>query len=169
MNPEFVTIGKIVAPHGHRGAIRILPLTDFPERFFQMDTVTVFNGTERKDYVIESAGRHQRFILMKLAGINDMNAAERFRGALLQVPRAEVVPLPPGRYYVFEIVGLEVWSEEGTYLGKVSAVLETGANDVYSVQSPEGREILVPALREVVRKIDVAGNRMVVRLPEGLL
>jgi len=169
MTQNFVTVGKIVAPHGHRGAVRILPLTDFPERFFRMETAVVFNGSERKTWAIESVGRHKRFILAKFTEINDISAAEQLRGAFIQVPREEVVPLPPGHYYVFEIVGLKVWSEEGAFLGEVGAVLKTGANDVYSVTSPEGREILIPALKEVVREIDVAGKRMVVRLPEGLL
>lgn len=166
---EFITVGEIVAPHGCRGAVRILPLTDFPERFLRMEKLILLRKGERKSYVVEEAREHKRFVIVKLAGIDTMDDAAALRGALIQVPRGETVPLPPGRYYVFEIIGLKVWSEEGAFLGEVSAVLATGANDVYSVQTPSGKEILIPALKAVVREIDLQEGKMVVRLPEGLL
>ncbi|MGQ9513042.1 ribosome maturation factor RimM [Thermodesulfitimonas sp.] len=169
MKEEFITVGEIVAPHGCRGAVRILPLTDFPERFLRMKKLTLFKEGERKTYAVEEARGHKRFILVKLAGIDTMDDAAALRGALIQVPRGETVPLPPGRYYVFEIIGLKVWSEEGAFLGEVSAVITTGANDVYGIRTPSGREILIPALKAVVREIDLQEGRMVVRLPEGLL
>ncbi|HIE12217.1 MAG TPA: ribosome maturation factor RimM [Desulfotomaculum sp.] len=168
MTLDYITVGEIVAPHGHRGAVRVLPLTDFPERFLKMQKVRVFTGKEIQVYPVESAGLHKRFILLKLAGVDDIKSAEKLRGAAIKVPRAETVPLPPGHLYVFEIVGLEVWSEEGALIGKVGAVLKTGANDVYSVTSPNGKEILIPAIKEVVREIDVDSGKMLVRLPEGL-
>lgn len=168
MTEDYIIIGEIVAPHGNRGAVRVLPLTDFPERFFEMENVRVFVQNAMHVYPVENASRHRRFILLKLAGVDDIGQAENLRGALIKVPRSETVPLPPGHYYVFEIVGLKVWSEEGAFIGKVGAVFKTGANDVYSVSSPNGKEILVPAIKEVVREIDVGAQRMVVRLPEGL-
>ncbi|MEW6448412.1 MAG: ribosome maturation factor RimM [Bacillota bacterium] len=169
MGKDYIVIGEIVAPHGHRGAVRVLPLTDFPERFFKMEKIRVFIGDEMRVYPVETAGRHKRFILLKLAGVDDISNAEKLRGALIKVPRSETVPLPPGHHYIFEIVGLKVLSEEGALIGEVSAVFKGGANDVYSITSTNGKEILVPAVTEVVRKIDVNAGKMVVRLPEGLL
>lgn len=169
MTPDLIAIGEIVAPHGHRGTVRVLPLTDFPERFLNMDSVTIFKDGQGKQYTVESAKRHQQFILLTLAEIKDMNAADFLRGTVIKVPREEAAPLPAGRYYVFDVIGLEVRSEDGRHLGTVDAVFQTGANDVYSIVQPDGREILIPALKEVVLEIDVPGRRMVVRLPAGLL
>ncbi|RJX17596.1 MAG: 16S rRNA processing protein RimM [Ammonifex sp.] len=169
MPPLFITIGEIVAPHGYRGAVRVLPLTDFPQRFLTMATATVNNGKKKETYTIERADRHKQFILLKFNEIKDLDAAERLRGAFIEVPREEVVPLPPGRYYIFDVIGLKVWSEDGTYLGELNDVFQTGANDVYSILTADGKEILIPALKEVVKMIDIPGGRMVVKLPEGLL
>uniref|UniRef100_A0A7C1FE02 Ribosome maturation factor RimM n=1 Tax=Ammonifex degensii TaxID=42838 RepID=A0A7C1FE02_9THEO len=169
MKVKFITIGEIVAPHGYRGAVRVLPLTDFPDRFRGMTRIIVCQKGERKSYAVEKVGGDRRFIILKLAGIETIEAAAALRGALLEVPREEVVSLPPGHFYIFDIIGLKVWSEEGDFLGEVSAVLKTGANDVYSVRTPTGQEILIPALKAVVREIDLPGERMVVRLPEGLV
>lgn len=169
MTEDYITIGEIVAPHGHRGAVRVFPLTDFPERFLKMRKVRVFMGNEMYVYPVESAGRHKRFILLKLAGVDNIGTAESLRTALIKVPRSETVPLPPGHHYVFEIVGLKVWSEKGAFIGEVGAVFKTGANDVYSVTSPNGKEILIPAIKEVVREINISEGKLVVRLPEGLI
>ncbi|MEW6182585.1 MAG: ribosome maturation factor RimM [Bacillota bacterium] len=168
MNRDLIAIGEIVAPHGHRGTVRVLPLTDFPERFSGMSTVTVFKDGQCRKYTVESAERHKRFVLLKLAEVKDMNAAELLRGTLIKVPREEAAPLPDGSYYIFDVIGLEVWAEDGSRLGTISEVFQTGANDVYSIRLTDGREILIPALKEVVLEIDVPGRRMVVRLPAGL-
>ncbi|MCL6558470.1 MAG: ribosome maturation factor RimM [Firmicutes bacterium] len=169
MTVDFIAIGEIVAPHGYRGTVRVLPLTDFPERFLNMNTAIVFSENRKRVYTIESAERHKQFILLKFAEVDDMAAAERLRGHIIKVPREETMPLPAGHYYIFDIVGLKVWSEEGALLGEVNEVFQTGANDVYSILRPDGKEILIPALKEVVREIDIPGGRMVVKVPEGLL
>lgn len=168
MTEDYIIVGEIVAPHGHRGAVRVLPLTDFPERFLVMEKVRVFVENEMYVYTVENTSQHKRFILLKLAGVDDFSNAEKLRGALIKVSRSETVPLPPGHYYVFEIVGLKVWSQDGAYIGKIGAVFKTGANDVYSITSTNGKEILIPAIKEVVREINVNAGKMVVQLPEGL-
>jgi 16S rRNA processing protein RimM len=169
MPPLYITIGEIIAPHGYRGAVRVLPLTDFPERFLTMETAALNYGKKKETFRIEKAGRHKQFILLKFNEINSLEAAERLRGAFIEVPREEVVPLPPGRFYIFDLIGLKVWTEEGACLGQLSDVLQTGANDVYSIKGADGKEILVPALKEVVKLVDIPGGRMVVKLPEGIL
>jgi 16S rRNA processing protein RimM len=133
-----------------------------------MTTATVNYGKRKETYIIEKAGRHKQFILLKFQGINDSSAAERLRGSFIVVPREEVVPLPPGRFYIFDVIGLKVWTEEGVCLGELTDVFQTGANDVYSIKAPDGKELLIPALKEVVKLVDPPGGRMVVKLPEGL-
>ncbi|RDV81155.1 ribosome maturation factor RimM [Ammonifex thiophilus] len=169
MRPDFITVGEIVAPHGYRGALKVLPLTDFPERFLGMKEAVVFLKGQRTTYTVKRARLHGKFVLLELVGVERMEEAEALRGGLVQVPREEVHPLPPGHYYIFDLIGMEVFTEEGTFLGKIEAVLSTRANDVFSVRSPKGKEILIPALKTVVCSVDVPGRKMTVKLPEGLL
>mgnify|MGYP000224076946 CR=1 FL=1 len=166
---QYITIGKIVNTQGHKGEVRVMPLTDFPERFAGMREVLVEREGRRRSYVIEQVYRHKKFIIIKFAGVNDMSAAAALKGAALVVARNELVDLPEDTYYIFEIVGLRVYTAEGRYLGRVSDVLQTGANDVYVVEGAgRRRPLLIPALKQVVRSIDAAGGKMIVRLPEGL-
>ncbi|MCL6559639.1 MAG: ribosome maturation factor RimM [Firmicutes bacterium] len=168
MNENLITIGKIVNTQGHRGAVRVLPLTDFPERFAAMDRIRVTLKDGKKEFRIEPAQPYKKFIIMKFKEIPDMNAAETLKGGILQVPREELVALPEGNYYIFDIVGLTVYDSLGGRLGEVTDVLQTGSNDVYVVETG-GKPLLVPALKQVVKEIDPAGRRMVVDLPEGLV
>ncbi|OAT79515.1 ribosome maturation factor RimM [Desulfotomaculum copahuensis] len=168
MLEEYITIGKIVNTQGNRGQVRVVPLTDFPERFAQMEQVLVARGESRRLYHIETVGYHKRFVIVKFAGVPDMNAAQALKGALLQVTRDQLVPLPADTYYVFDIIGLRVYTGTGEYLGTVRDVLANPAHDVYVVQEGVKPPLLVPARKEMVREIDLPGKRMVVALPAGL-
>lgn len=185
----FVAIGEVRSAHGVGGEMRVLPLTDFPRRFCSTSRVFLVPPGRALDDP-RAASREARVVaarvdgpgvLLQLEGVDSPEEAKRLRGFLLAVPRAEVVPLPAGHYYLFEVVGLAVYTVAGEFLGRVRDVLRTGANDVYVVAppprgaaeaAPEGGgpapEILVPALREVVRELDPAAGRMVVDLPPGL-
>jgi len=165
---EYITVAKVLRPHGRGGEVRLLPLTDFPERFFSMKRVLVEKGDERRDMVVEGVRWHQKVVLMKLAGIDDPETARAYQGTHLVVTRAELVQLPADNFYVFDLLGLTVFSGEGRELGRVSDVMRTGANDVYVVDRPGLRPLLIPALKRVVRQVDLSGGRMVVDLPEGL-
>jgi 16S rRNA processing protein RimM len=164
--PEFLAIAQIVAPHGVRGELRAVILTDFPERFAQLQTV--YLGEGHQPFNLEGHRFHHSQVLLKLAGVDDRTEAEAFRGNLVQVPLAEAVPLPEDTYYEYQILGLSAWTEEDELLGRVTGVLETGANDVYVIQSEGGNEILIPALTSVVLEIDLERGRLLVRLPPGL-
>ena len=157
-----IVIGRVGAAHGIRGELRIIPLTDFPERFAALREVMV--GDELLH--IESAKPQGKNFLIRFREYAVREEAQRLTGRLLTVARAEVAPLDEGEYYVFDIVGLTVYDEEDNELGTVENVLKTGSNDVYAVRSEDGREILIPALRSVVREIDVPGGRMTVRFPQ---
>ena len=159
---ERIIIGRVGAAHGIHGDLRVIPLTDFPERFTALREVMV--GDELLH--IESVKPQGKNFLMRFREYTVREDAQKLTGRLLTVARAEAAPLDEGEYYVFDIVGLTVYDEEDNELGTVENVLRTGSNDVYAVRSEDGREILIPALRKVVRAIDVAGGRMTVRLPE---
>ena len=159
---DRVTIGKVGAVHGIHGELRIIPLTDFVERFAGMKEVMV--GDEMLH--IESCKFHKQFVLLKFREYPVREQAMRLTGRLLTVARDEAVPLEEGEFYTFDIIGLTVYDTAGTELGTVENVLRTGSNDVYQARRPDGRELLIPALKAVVREIDIAGGRMVVDLPE---
>ena len=159
---ERIIVGRVGAAHGIRGELRIIPLTDFPERFTALREVMV--GDELLH--IESVKPQGKNFLMRFREYTVREEAQRLTGRLLTVARAEAAPLDEGEYYVFDIVGLTVYDEEDNELGSVENVLRTGSNDVYAVRSEDGRELLIPALRAVVQSIDLPGGRMTVRLPE---
>ncbi len=165
---ELISIGKIVNAHGCRGWVRLIPLTDYPERFFRMDRVLVTLGKTCREYQIEQVKQVKKFILLKFKEVPDMNAALALKGAFLQVTREQLVKLPADTYYIFDLLGMKVYTVRSEYLGELSDVLQTGANDVYVVESGRGRPILIPALKQVVKEVDLKNRQMFVDLPEGL-
>ena len=157
-----IVIGRVGAAHGIHGDLRIIPLTDFPERFSALREVMVGDELLHIDQM-KPQGKN---ILMRFREYGVREEAQRLTGRLLTVAREEAAPLDEGEYYVFDIVGLTVYDEEGSVLGTVENVLRTGSNDVYAVRAADGREILIPALRAVVLAIDVPKGRMTVRFPQ---
>lgn len=159
---EPVTIGRVLAPHGIRGELKVEPLTDFPERF-ERGSRFWLAGIER---TVERGRWQARSVILKLAGIDNRDDAEKLRDEALTVPAIANLT-DEGAYYIHDIIGLRVEDSGGDTLGVVKEVLTTGANDVYVVHGDRG-ELLLPALDDVVTKIDVAGGTMSVDVPEGL-
>jgi 16S rRNA processing protein RimM len=166
-----LSIGEVVRPHGVRGELRVRILTEYPERlhlhthFYLADP----DFTEKVyRYAVERIRLRRDVLLLKLEGCNSRTAAEALRGMLVQIPLEDAVPLEEGEYYLFQLLGVDVETEQGEWLGRVVEVLETGANDVYVVRGPRG-EVLVPAISEVVRALDLVAKRMVIHLMPGLL
>ena len=160
--PGFVAVGRVLAPHGLKGELKVQPLTDNPERFAPKSRVW---ADEQLVTIVASreAGGH---LYVRLKGFPDRTSAERFRHALLQVPEESLPVLPEGEYYRFQLIGLQVFDREGAPLGTLEEVIETGANDVYRVRRPDGTDLLLPALDDVIVSVDLAAKRMVVDPPE---
>lgn len=159
-----ITIGKVGGAHGINGEMRIVPLTDFVERFESMREVMV--GDELLH--IDSVKYHKQFVLMKFREYPVREDAMRLTGRLLTVDRSEAAPLNEGEYYTFDIIGLKVFDSEGSELGTVENVLRTGSNDVYQARRSDGGELLIPALKAVVKEINIADGKMVVDMPEEI-
>ncbi len=158
-------VGRVVAPWGIRGELRVAPLTDFPGRF-RPGSVLRLRGRPVKVTRSRKSGQH---LVAKLDGIDDRNAAEALRGERLTISPEEAPPLDRERtYYHFQIIGIEVYDESLGRLGKVTEILPTGGNDVYAVRDGSGRETLLPAISDVVQEVDTERGRMIVRLPDGL-
>lgn len=165
---ELISIGKIINTHGHLGELKILPLTDFPERFNDTEKVVATLRDKQSILHPENVRFHKNFVIIKFQEITDMNTALLYKGALLQVPRSDLVQLPEGHYYVFELLGISVFTVEGVELGQITDIISTGSNDVYVVKNEDNKEILIPALKKVVHEINIEEKKMRVQLLEEL-
>lgn len=160
---EKVVLGQIVAPHGVRGDLRIMPLTSNVQLFSAMDYLLLPDG--RKLH-IASARPHKNIILVTAEEVTSIEMAEALRGQKVAVYREDMPELPEGRYYVGDLIGLPVLDEAGNRIGTFKDVLPTGSKDVYVIAPPEGKDILVAAIPENILDIDLPGKRIVVRLPQ---
>lgn len=163
---DFLVIGRVLGPHGVRGAVKVEIITDFPERFRRLRWVYV--GDEHTRVAVKSARRAHASVILQLAGYTSPEEAGRLRGQYLSIPASEAVPLPEGRYYWHQIVGLAVETVQGEQLGRVTEILETGANDVYLVRGDRG-ELLIPAIADVIKEVDLSAGRLIVAPLPGLL
>ena len=168
---DYLAIGRIIAPHGIRGEVKVELLTDFPERFKVGSRAFLGTGTDdvtARPVKLAAVRPHKGGLLIKLDVVPDRNAAELVRGRYLLIPAADAMPLGEHENYLHDLIGLRVETSDGQLLGELKEVLFTGANDVYVVRGPAG-EVLLPAIRDVVLQVDLPARRMVVALPEGLL
>ena len=165
---RYLAIGRIIRAHGLRGEVSAAVLTDFPERFETTEWVYLGNEFEATPYRLQSFRWHKQNVLLTLEGVTNRTQAELLKGQLVQVPLEEAVLLPDGSYYLYQLIGLKVQDTSGKFLGTVKGVLETGANDVYVVER-EGQELLLPAIPDVVKSVDIAAGIMVVHLIDGLI
>ena len=163
---DWIAVGRIVGAFGVRGQLKVIPTGRSPERFRQLERLYV--GETHDHYEIEHCQVRRTEVLLKLKGIDTREAAIAQRYVYVYVPESEALALPPGEYFVHQIVGLQVLTTAGEDLGTVEEVLSTGANDVYVVPGPRG-EVLIPALKTVIRTIDLATGQLIVELPPGLL
>jgi 16S rRNA processing protein RimM len=166
---RYYNVGKITSPHGLKGEVKVYPLTNVPERFYELPYVWIFYEQDLQiKYEIENVKITPKgMVLLKLKGIDTRNEAERLKGMLLKVDEENAIKLEENEYFIADLIGMKVYTEEGELLGTLKEVLKTGANDVYVVNASK-REILLPAIKEVIRKVDVEDKVMIVRLLEGL-
>jgi 16S rRNA processing protein RimM len=157
-----VTVGRVVSAHGIQGELKVESLTDFPERF-RAGSLLWLEGAPRR---IERSRQQSKLMVLKLDAIDSRAEAEAMRGKQLMVPQAQAIE-QESVYYLHDIIGLQVMEESGDALGEVVDVLATGSNDVYVVRGGRG-EVLLPALDDVVKEVDLRARRMVVDVPEGL-
>lgn len=164
MDSQHIAIGRVVAPWGVHGEIKVEALTDFPERFSPKRDVRI----NKKTMAIEGCRWHRGKALLKLAGIDNIEGAEKLRGQFLEIPQSQINPLAENEYYQFQILGLNVWTADNEFLGKIERIISTGSNDVYVVSTEDG-EVLIPSIEDVVKSVDLDAGRMTVEAIEGLL
>lgn len=165
--PVFLVVGKLRRPHGLSGEMVMEIWTDFPERL--RPGVQLYVGAEHIPTRIIKARRHQQMLLITLEGFDNREAAGNLRNQFLYVRSTDIPALPEGEYYHHQLIGLAVYDEHGARLGEIRAIMETGANDVFVVQTPAGAEILVPFLDSLLIKVDLEHRELHTRLLPGLL
>ncbi|HUN05486.1 MAG TPA: ribosome maturation factor RimM [Aggregatilineales bacterium] len=171
-SPAYLLIGEILRPHGVVGELKMRVLTAYPERLRELKTVFLADDPESgtpDSYTLDHVRFHHDYALIKLKEIPDRTAAERFRELFVLVAINDAIPLDEGEHYLFQLIGMTVETEAGESLGTLADVMETGANDVYVVESKEYGEVLIPATEHTILNTDTETRRITVRLPEGLL
>ena len=165
---EWATIGKVVALFGVRGELKVRLLTDIPNRFAELESVHV--GPDHTLQRIQGIRPYKgEMIVLKLEGIDDANAAEALRNQDLSIPLSNLAKLPPDSYYQHDILGLQVITLDGRNLGTIVDIIVTGSNDVYSIKTPGGSQLLIPAIKDVIKQIDLIRHTMHIDPLPGLL
>lgn len=165
---NYFEIGKIAGTHGIKGTLKIFPTTDVPERFELLKEVILEVKNEKKVCKIARVAYHKNFVLLTLEEYNDINQVEGFKNGRILIPAEKALPLEKDEYYTRDLYDMEVYTDEGERLGKLTEVYTTGANDVYGVTGSDGKELLIPAIKQCILSVDVAGRKMTVKLLEGL-
>ena len=158
----FVAVGRVLAPFGLKGELKVQPLSDNPRRFAPRSKL--FAGDQ--PVTVLKSREAQGHVFLMLKGYADRDSVDRFRHVMLQVPETALEPLPEGEYYRFQLIGLTVIGRDGVTLGTLDEIIETGANDVYRVRTPDAKDLLIPALDDVIVSVDLATKRMVVDPPD---
>ena len=161
---EYFTIGKIVNTQGIKGQVRVLPQTDDIKRFELLKSIEVFTEGKASSEVfdIESVSYHKNFVLLKLRDINDMTSAERLKGRTIKVNREAALPLEDDEYYISDLYGMAVITDDGKKVGEIADILFTGANDVYVVKAEGQKDVLIPAVKQYIHSVNVGENIMVI-------
>jgi 16S rRNA processing protein RimM len=169
MNKKLILIGKIVKRHGNKGHVRLFPfITDLAlnEYAGEISTIDLSGKVLRRK--TSSIRLHKKFWIILFEDINSIDTAESVVGQKVAVDRTFFQKLPPGNYFWFEIIGLAVYDEKNNFLGKIENFFSTGSNDVYMVKNEQGKEYFVPAMKEVVKQVDLKENKMIIHLIDGL-
>ena len=165
----LITIGKAVKPFGVKGEMKIMPMTDFPERFKDLDRVYLVSPAGKEIVCKVKSVRYAGEVpLLLFDGYDSPERAKELNAWLVKVPEEEAVPLPEGRYYRYELIGMAVLSESGEKLGTIVDIFETGSNDVYVMKCGR-KEVYLPATKEVIKRVDRNGKQMIIHLMDGLM
>lgn len=164
----YFEVGQIVNTFGIKGFVKVKPFTDELSRFEELKTVLIVQKNNMQEVEIEQVSYQKGMVLLKLKGIDTLEQAEKYKGLFLKIARKDAKKLPEGTYFIADLLGLEVYTEEGELLGKVDDIFNAGANDVYVVKDELGKQILLPGIKEVLKEVDLENEKIIVHLMKGL-
>lgn len=166
---DTLRVGVITSSHGIKGEVKVFPTTDDVKRFEKIKEVLVETGSQTASLEIQNIKYFKNLAIIKFKGIDNIDDVQKYKGKDLYVTRDNAVELDEGEYFIADLLGLTVITEEGEILGELKDVLQTGANDVYVIQRQANKELLIPAIKDCIRAIDLENKTMTVHVLEGLL
>ena len=166
---DLLKVGVITTTHGVRGEVKVFPTTDEAERFLELDYVLLDTGRELRKLEIQNVKFFKNLVILKFKGVDNINDIEKYKGRDLWIPREEGQELEEDEYYIADLLGMSVVLEDGQEFGTLKDVMETGANDVYIIDSAEHGEVLLPAIKECILDVDLEKNVMTIHLMKGLI
>lgn len=166
---DLLRVGVITSPHGIKGEVKVFPTTDDPGRFKKLKMVTLDTGKEQLKLEIEGVKFFKNMVILKFKGCDKIEDMEKYRNKDLLIPRGEAVKLEPNENFISDIIGLAVVTDEGEDFGTLVDVMKTGANDVYVVETADGKEVLFPAILECILNVDLGAQLITVHIMDGLL
>lgn len=166
---QLMEIGQIVNTYGIKGFLKVVPYTDDITRFEDLKSIYIEIKNSLKTFIIEEVKYSKNLVLLKLKGIDDINAAEIYKNCYIKIDRKDAVKLPEDSYFIVDLIGIKVFTDNNEELGNIVDVYPTGANDIYVVKDELGKQVLLPAIGEVIKSVDIKDKRMIVHLIEGLV
>ncbi len=166
---DLLQVGAITQPHGIHGEVKVFPTTSDVKRFKKLKEVILDTGKEQITLEIESVKFFKQFVILKFKGFDNINDIQKYKGKPLLVTRENAVKLGQDEYFIADLIDMAVYDEKDQYLGILTNVIETGANDVYEVNFEDGREVLFPAIKQCILDVDMEGRKMKVHIMDGLL
>lgn len=165
---DLLQVGVITTTHGIRGEVKVYPTTDDAHRFDYLESVLLDTGKELCELEIQRVKYFKQFVILKFCDVDNINDIEPYKGKSLYVTRDFAVPLEENEYYIADLIDMDVFLEDGSLFGTLKDVMETGANDVYVIHTTDKKEVLVPAIKDCVKEVDVEQNKMIIHLLKGL-
>ena len=165
---ERFQVGVITSTHGIKGEVKVFPTTDDAKRFKKNMEIILDTGKDEIVHTVESVKFFKQFVILKFKGIDNINDIEKYKTKSLYVTRANAVKLRKDEYFIADLLGIDVWEDNGDKIGVLKDVIETGANDVYIISLEDGKELLIPAIKECVLDVDVEEGKMTIHVMEGL-
>ncbi len=169
MKQEYFEIGQIVNTFGIKGFVKVNPFTDDLDRFEELKSVFIVKNKELINFEIEEVKYQKHVVLIKFKGINDINMAEKYKGCYIKINRKDARKLPKDTYFIADLIGLNVYDEDGNLLGKLEDIYNNKSHDIYVVKNDLGKQILLPSTKEVIKQINIDENKIVVKLIDGLI
>jgi 16S rRNA processing protein RimM len=166
---EYFEVGQIVNTFGIKGQVKVVPFTDDVERFEELNEVYIEKKNELQLFQIEQVNYHKNMVIIKFKGINTIEEAEKYRNCYLKIDRKHAKKLPKDTYFIADLLGLPVYTDEGKLLGKVDDIYNSGSSDIYVVKDEMGKQVLLPSIPEVLKEIDLENEKIIVHIIEGLL
>lgn len=166
---RYLEIGQIVNTFGIKGQVKVNPFTEDIKKFDKLNEIYVEKKKELQLFQIENVNYNKHTVILKLKGIDTIEQAEEYRNCYIKIDREKEEKLPEGVYYIADLLGLDVYTDEGKLLGKVDDIYNTGSNDIYVVKDELGKQILLPGIEEVLKQVNLENKKIIVHIIDGLI